>query len=214
MKLRAGVLTLAMLALMTSSAVAGNLYDNGPVNDNQAGWTINFGFTVTDTIQVNGTVQGLDFWTLLIPGDTVTSVEVSIGSSPFGQNLFDGVMSVTQSDCFSDPFGFNLCHESGSLSGPTLNGNYWLTLQNASVPSGDPVYWNENSGNGCMSPGCPSMAQENTLGTIPSEAFTVLGTAGTTTTSTSTGTTPEPGSIVLLGSGGLGIVGVLRRKLG
>jgi uncharacterized repeat protein (TIGR03803 family) len=37
------------------------------------------------------------------------------------------------------------------------------------------VYWDENSGVGCQSPGCPSQAQENTLGTIPSEAFSLEG---------------------------------------
>jgi hypothetical protein len=52
------------------------------------------------------------------------------------------------------------------------------------------------------------------VGTIPSESFTVLGTQSTTTTSTTTtGTTPEPSSILLLGSGILGLAGVLRRKL-
>lgn len=56
-------LTLAAVPAMAQS----DLYDNGPVNDNQNAWTINFGFSVTDTIQVNGTVQGLDFWALLIP---------------------------------------------------------------------------------------------------------------------------------------------------
>ena len=35
------------------------------------------------------------------------------------------------------------------------------------------MYWDENSGVGCQSPGCPSQAQENTLGTIPSEAFSL-----------------------------------------
>ncbi len=50
------------------------------------------------------------------------------------------------------------------------------------------------------------MAQENTLGSIPSEAFTVSGVP-------SPGTTPEPGSIILLGSGILGLSVVLRRKL-
>ena len=53
---------------------------------------------------------------------------------------------------------------------------YWLNLQNASVPSGDPVYWDENSGVGCggsngYGDGCPSQASASAVGTIPSEAF-------------------------------------------
>jgi hypothetical protein len=54
------------------------------------------------------------------------------------------------------------------------------------------------------------------VGTIPSESFTVLGSEGSTTTSTSTtttGTVPEPSSIMLFGSGILGLVGMLRRRL-
>ena len=39
---------------------------------------------------------------------------------------------------------------------------------------------------------------------LPSEAFTITG---------GTGTTPEPSSIMLFGSGILGLAGVLRRKL-
>ena len=46
-----------------------------------------------------------------------------------------------------------------------------MTLSNASVPSGDPAYWDSNAGVGCHSDGCPSLAQENTIGTIPSESF-------------------------------------------
>lgn len=105
----------------------------------------------------------------------------------------------------------------GSFHGPSLNnGTYWLNLENGVVPSGDPVYWDENSGIGCTSPGCPSEASNNSVGTMPSEAFTILGTSSSTSTSTSTtttGTVPEPGSIMLFGSGILGLVGMLRRKL-
>ncbi len=213
MKLRIASWFLIALCLTVAAvpAMAGNLYDNGPVNGTVDAWPINFGLAVTDSMQVNGTVRGLDFWAWLFPGDTLESVQVSISASPFGRDLFDGVVTnLTQSNCFESPFqDFNICLESGSFNGPTLNGNYWLTLQNANTPSGDPVYWDENSGVGCQSPGCPSQAQENRVGTIPSEAFTIVGSA----TSTSTGTTPEPGSIVLFGSGILGLAGVLRRKL-
>ena len=58
-------------------------------------------------------------------------------------------------------------------------GDYWLNLQNAVVDTGDPVYWDENSG--------PSQASQNSVGTIPSESFTLLG-------ETTQGTVPEPGS--------------------
>lgn len=80
-----------------------------------------------------------------------------------------------------------------------------MNLQNAEGSNflDDPVYWDENSG--------PSQASENSVGTIPSESFTLLGTNGTTT-STTGGTVPEPTTVMLFGSGILGLAGVLRRK--
>ncbi len=144
-------------------------YDNGPVDGQDLGWTINFGFSVSDSMQVvNGTVTGLSFWAWLIPGDTITTIEVQIGAAAFGNELFDQTLSFTASNCFSNQFGYDVCLESSpSLSGPALNGTAWVTLSNASVPSGDPTYWDMNSG--------PSQAQENALGTIPSESFTIFG---------------------------------------
>jgi hypothetical protein len=144
-------------------------------------------------------------------GDSLTSVEVAIGNSGyFSNNLFDGTVALTQSNCFANGRGFNVCQETGNFNGPNLSaGNYFLTLENASIPDGDPTYWDQNSGLGCMYPGCPSSAQENDTGSIPSEAFTLSGSSS----STSTGTTPEPSSIMLFSSGILGLAGVLRRKL-
>jgi hypothetical protein len=65
-------------------------------------------------------------------------------------------------------------------SGPT----YWFTLQNAVVSSGNPVNWDENDG--------PSSANENVVGGIDSEAFTLYGV-------------PEPQTYAL--AGGLGLIG-------
>ena len=31
----------------------------------------------------------------------------------------------------------------------TSGSTYWFNVFNAAVPSGDPVYWDENSGKGC-----------------------------------------------------------------
>jgi hypothetical protein len=89
-------------------------------------------------------------------------------------------------------------------------GTYWLNLQNAVVPSGNPVYWDENSGAGCGGDdghggGCPSTASSGGVGTDPSEAFTINGTGG--------GCTPEPGSFLLVASGVLAVAGLLRRKV-
>jgi PEP-CTERM motif len=213
LKLRIASLSLLVLCLAVVPAMAAPSYDNGPVNGNVDAWTINFGFSVTDSLQLSGTVTGLDFYAWVVPGDTISNVQVSFGSAAFGSDIFNGVVSLTQSNCTTNTYGYNVCNEAGSFSGPTLSGNAWITLQNANVPSGDPVYWDENSGVGCQSPGCPSQAQENTIGTIPSEAFTVIAGTSTSTSTSTSGTTPEPSSIMLFGSGILGLAGVLRRKL-
>ena len=209
-------LTLAALPAV-AQCPGGDCYDNGPANGQVDAWTINFGFTVSDSFHLSGPtdIESISFYAWLIPGDTVSNVEVQLGNEAFGNEILDTVANMTQSNCFANNFGYNVCQESGSLPNTLLQGgNYWVTLGNATVPSGDPVYWDENSGVGCTSPGCPSSAQENTVGTIPSEAFTLDGQAATTSTSTSTsGTTPEPSSIMLFGSGILGLAGLLRRKL-
>jgi hypothetical protein len=182
-----------------------DLYDNGPTDGNTDAFTINFGFAVSDTFDLaaNSTVNGLNFAVWLFPGDILESAEVSITSSEFGGTVFfDQTVQMTQGSCFSNNFGFNVCNETGNLPGVALNaGTYWLNLQNAVVNSGDPTFWDQSSG--------PSLASEASIGSIPSESFTMLGTAGSTTT---TGTTPEPGTLLLFGSGVVGAIGFLRRK--
>ena len=212
MKIVLAVVLAVCAALAVVPATAQTVYSNGAINGNFDAFTINFGFIVSDTFNVssNGTtLTGFSFGTWLFPGDTVTSAELSITSDEQGgTSFFDGTINFSQGSCVVNEFGFNVCTENGNITGgPTLNaGTYWLNLQNASVPGGDPTFWDANSG--------PSNASENGVGSIPSEAFTVLGTS-TTSTSTSTSTTtsvPEPSSILLVGSGFLGLAGLTRRR--
>jgi len=169
-----------------------DIYDNGPFNGNTDAWTINFGFIVSDTFTVpNGgsSITGATFGMWLFSGDTLNTAELSITAGENGgTSYFDQTINFTQQgSCTINQYGYNVCTVTTSFTGPPLNaGTYWVNLQNASVASGDPVYWDENSGIGCTGPGCPSLASENSLGTIPSEAFTILGSGTTTTTSSTT----------------------------
>jgi hypothetical protein len=206
MKIRLALLfLLAVCTTMTVPAIAGDIYDNGPTTGTLSAWAINFGFAVSDSFSVssNSTATGASFIFWMYPGDTMPSVDLSIGTSAFGSDVanFTGLASTGSTNMGTNQYGYTLEQDSYSFTSTALTAGttYWITLQNASVPSGDPVYWDESDG--------PSTAFTNTLsGSIPSESFTILG-AGTT------GTTPESGSILLFGSGVVGSVGVLRRKL-
>ena len=205
MKMRIASLSLLALCLAVVPATAQTLYDNGPIDGNTDAWTINFGFVVSDsfTLDSASTVNGVTFGTWMFEGDVLQTADVSITSDEFGgTTFFSGTVNFTQSGCVANGFGFNVCTETGSFGDVSLNaGTYWLNLQNAVVSNGDPVYWDENGG--------ASSASESSVGTIPSEAFSIVGRSG----GGGGGTTPEPSSILLLGSGVLGVAGVLRRKL-
>jgi hypothetical protein len=205
--MRIASLTLLALCLAVVPAVAQtDVYDNGAINGTTNAWTVNFGFVVSDTFTLASasTVTGLSFGAWVEPGDVLQSAEVSITSSEFGgTSFFDQTVNFTQSGCVGNQFGLNVCTETGSMNASLNAGSYWLNIQNAATTQGQPVYWDENSG--------PSSASENSVGTIPSEAFTLNPIGGTTGSGTTS--TPEPSSIMLFGSGVLGLAGVLRRKL-
>jgi hypothetical protein len=212
MKLRIATLSLLVLWLTMAAvpARAQTLYSNGPISGNTNAWEINFGFIISDTFNVANSgdpITGGSFGVWLFPGDTLTSAELSITSGEnSGTSYFDQTVNFTQGACAANQYGFDVCQENTTFNGPALNsGTYWLNLQNASVPSGDPVYWDENSG--------PSMASNSAVGSIPSESFTLLGFASSTTSTTTTTSVPEPSSIMLFGSGILGLTSLLRRKL-
>jgi hypothetical protein len=80
-------------------------------------------------------------------GDTLSTVEVSITSMEFGgTTYFDQTLNFTASNCAMNPFGFNMCTETASFDLSLPGGTFWLNLQNATVPSGDPAYWDEWNG--------------------------------------------------------------------
>jgi hypothetical protein len=211
-----GLAVIACLIALAAPSRAGDLYNNGPINGMTDAWNINFGFATSDSFTLStgiSTITQLSFGAWLFPGDVLESAEVSITSQALGQGTtyFDQIVNFTQSGCSGNQLGFNICTETGDFNGPTLgNGTYWLTLQSAVVNTGDPVYWDENSGVGCTSPGCPSIAyisdciQNGDRGCIPSESFTLSGNSGATV--------PEPSSFLLFGSSVLTVVGVVRRR--
>jgi len=202
------LLTVCCLLLAVAPVMADTtLYSNGPYNGTADAWTINFGFSVSDsfTLAADPHVKSLDFvyWdgSAASPSsDLLTSVDMQIGSTSFGGTP-QTLSGATNSFLGTNQFGYSLYQAHFTFGDIPWSGAGYMTLSNACTTSGcsvsTPIYWDENSG--------PSTAYENTLGSIPSEAFTLSGTTDTTT--------PEPSSIMLFGSGILGVFGVLRRKL-
>jgi hypothetical protein len=199
------LLTVYCLMLAVAPAMADTLYSNGPYNGNVDAWTINFGFSVSDsfTVASGSAITGISFvyWDASNT-DLLTTVDVQIGTTSFGGATFTGdPVDLPLNGGNPNPFGYYLFIVEATFSSRIdWSGGGYVTLSNACTTSGcsvsQPIYWDENSG--------PSTAYENTLGTIPSESFTLTGT---------TGTTPEPSSIMLFGSGIFGLAGILRRKL-
>lgn len=205
-----GLIVVALAVVLPASAQT--LYENGPINGETDGWTINFGFVVSDSFTIssgNSTITGMSFGAWLTPGDVLQSVEIDITSDVWsGTTYFNQQVNVTQSGCFTNVYNYEVCTETASFNGPTLgNGTYWVSLLNAVSSDDDPVYWDENSGVGCHSQGCPSEAAPGGEGTLPSEAFSILGT------SSGTSSVPEPQSLLLFSGGVLTVLGFLRRKV-
>jgi len=214
LKLPNAPLTLLCLVLMAIPAMAQSSWENGPINGTTDAWTINFGYIVSNRLGPLLTTPRIDDFMVGIwefPGDTLSSVDWSFTSAENGGTVYGaGTASgsnLTDQFISTNQYGYNIDVISvTNLSVLVPDGEkLWLNLQNAAVPSGDPVYWDENSGAGCKSNDCPASASESAVGTIPSEAFTIQ--------YTDVGTTPEPSSILLFGSGIVGLAGLLRRKL-
>jgi hypothetical protein len=189
--------------------MADTLYDNGPYNGTTDAWYINSGFSVSDsfTVPSGSSINGLDFvyWDASST-DVLTTVDMALGSTSFAgtPQTLNGVVNTPLG---TNQYGYFLYEATYNFSDILWSDAGYVTLGNACSTSGCPVdngngiYWDENSG--------PSTAYQTWNGSIPSEAFTLTGS----TQPPCCGTTPEPSSIMLFGSGILGLVGVIRRKL-
>ncbi|HMD99035.1 MAG TPA: PEP-CTERM sorting domain-containing protein [Terriglobia bacterium] len=199
MKLKTRLIWLSLAAilclLMATPASAGTVvYDNGPINGTINAWTISTGSQVSDSFTLGSaaTLSGAQIGLWLLPGDSATAVDWSIGTTPFGSDISSGTAALAGTFQYNNALGFDIYESTFSLGGSLAAGTpYYLTLGNLVVSFGDPGYWDENDG--------PSSAYTNAVGVgqIGSESFQLY--------------TPEPASMVLLGSGMLIFAGFMRK---
>ncbi|HVU47502.1 MAG TPA: PEP-CTERM sorting domain-containing protein [Terracidiphilus sp.] len=219
MKLRISILFLTLVCLVISApAFAGVIFDDGPTDGfdngffidgpNPGPWnqSISNGFVATG----GGEAYALDFGVWVPSGSTLTTITWWLGTSAFAGDLGTGTVTNFTSDfMFSNSFGYDIyeIHITGMNGGTLSAGNmYWLTLGNANDSFGEQFDgWDVTNG-GLGGPAiCNFMQGGVNWGDCGAggEAFTLY----------SKGQVPEPGSLLLLGSGLLGLAGLLRRKM-
>ena len=219
---------LAVLSLMIAAipASAGLLFSNGSPAGNIYGWEIDNGFAVSDSFSFasGGTATSFTVGLWVLPGQKPHSLEWSVTGAEFGGTVYGSgnytfvglgtdltLWGTAQGYIGGGPAGSGTaCPAAGcdlyeatvNIPGglPLLSGStYWLNLQNATADTpGGIVGWDENDGP-------HSLASQNATGTIGSEDPDFFGTPDG-------GNTPEPSSVVLFGSGVLGLAGIFRRR--
>lgn len=200
--------TLLGLTLSAVPAMAGTIYDNGGPNGSFVGWNISTS-VVSNTVFCAGPgciPTDLEIWIVGDAGHPLPTVSSFVwsfstlenGGMGLGSGIADAATGLTVGPCTKSVPA--VCAVFTNLVPLTpfvrIPGRVsWLNLSAAQGPGAD-VLWNENSGISAASTIIGGHFVE-----IPSEAFNVSGTV-----------IPEPSSMLLLGSGVLGLAGVLRRK--
>ena len=213
MKLLTLSLTVLCLAL-AAPAFAGVIYTDGPTNGtinalfidgpnpgpyNQS---ISDGFVAT----ASGTAYSLDFGVWVPAGTTPTTVSWWLGTTAFGSDISSGsTAQVGYTYLLTNGYGYDVydAHVAGLSGSLTAGSTYWLSLGNANDSNGTQRdSWDVNNGPATCNWASSGVPQGGCG--YPGEAFTL---------NSNSSPTPEPGSMMMFGTGILGLAGVLRRKI-
>ena len=221
--MRIAVLLLTILCLALTGAaqtiyndggIDGNdnaIFITGPANPNFLGSVqdISNGFLAAAT--ANPTQLEFGMW--IASGFTPSSIGYELGTGAFGTDVGFGTVALNSGNShflFTNGLGYDVYDITIPVTGTlmTMNSQYWVSLSNASDSQGNnsTEAWDvPNFGSG--GPASCNFRQSGTN-------FGDCGLGGESfTLSVPVFYAPEPGSILLFGSGILGLAAVLRRKL-
>jgi hypothetical protein len=225
LKIRIATLLLTILCLALTASAGTTFYNDGAIDGNDNGFFIsgpnfpNPAGSVQDISNgfvsaASGPANRLEFGEWIASGIAPSSISYELGTSAFGTDLGSGTIAQNAGNShflFANSFGYDIYDVTIPITSATLaaGNTYWVSLSNATDAgnSGTEAWDLPNGGSG--GPATCNFRQSgvNDGGCgLGGEAFTLTGT-------TSGPPTPEPSSILLFGSGILGLAGVLRRKL-
>ena len=131
------LLTILCLLLAVAPAMADTLYSNGPYNGTTDAWSINFGFSVSDSFTAPGEADIEDlhivYWDASA-SDLLTTVDMALGSTSFGGTP-QTLTGVTNTFIFHNTYGYNQYDANFS---PLFvgSGAGYITLSNACTTTG------------------------------------------------------------------------------